>query len=65
MLRAVNSIGDRLLRLVVPQVTASAICGCPHYQYRCNSTGYYQRRYCCGCTMQVTCDPWQTLYFGC
>lgn len=62
MLRTINTLGDRLLGLVAPRVTASADdCG-EYWQYRCFN-GAYQKRKCC--RVQESCYNWQTISSGC
>jgi hypothetical protein len=48
MMHRINAVGDRLLGLFVPSVTASADpCGREYYQFcYCSGTRYY-RRHCC------------------
>ncbi len=58
MLRTVNRLGDRLLGLLVPQATASAVdCGTT---YACNKCRvYYGRRlwHDCDCWTNSNCAP--------
>jgi hypothetical protein len=64
MSRIVNGLGDRLLSLVAPRVTASAAdCGSPVYQYRCYN-GVYQRR-TCWTNSNCACGPWTGIHNWC
>jgi hypothetical protein len=64
MTRTINAIGDRLLSLVAPRVTASAAdCGDVRYQYRCYNT-VYQRRTCWTNT-NCACGPWVGVHNHC
>jgi hypothetical protein len=69
MRNRLSQVAERLLGRVLPaaKAEASQCCGggCG-YQYRCTSTGAYQRRYCCyDCNCVASCGSWSTIAKGC
>jgi hypothetical protein len=70
MIRVLEKTGERLLgRLLRTETADAAPCcggGCG-YEYRCLSTGWYQRRYCCtqcSCSSK-SCGTWRNYLRGC
>jgi hypothetical protein len=61
MRRTLDAVADRLLRMVVPSVTARADpCGREYYEYCYCSGGRYYSRFCCsngGCGSCVNRGP--------
>ncbi len=69
MVDLVERLGERVLAWVLPSTTAAAepCCGggCS-YEYRCTSTGWYQRRWCCTqCSCAKSCTGWTNYQYGC
>ena len=65
MVRIVQRIGDRALRMFLPERDAGA-CPCSpadnHYEYRCNTAVGEQRRWCTvSCNCSQSCGAWVTI----
>ena len=68
MIKLVQRLGDRTLRLFVPQREAGAcLCGPGDagYEYRCSSAHNWQKRWCSyNCNCVKSCGSWQTVITG-
>jgi hypothetical protein len=66
-MRMITRMSDRLLRLVVPEITAGACCPPDPWQQECSCTNHTIRAkscsYNCGC--KVFCGSCYNTYIGC